>query len=429
MKYIIRFCFVFGLLLANQSFAQTFNGVGGPLTPTLTTSGVVTYDFVVSGVDGAVSDGIYVPAILGYNTQINLIQLNNVQHTFAADLDLRLVSPSGAIYTFNLDNGGSTGLDIATDMIFTASASDCADSWTSSASAAQPENGLQFETIESSCGPIASTTNFLCSANVYGIEGDLVNGTWMLQITDDAGGDTGTFDDFTVGFSSIAPPTTDSNGNTFDLSACPGFIDNFPYSQDFELMQNCSNAPGQACELSPTDGWYNDTTNDDIDWTVDTGGTTSGSTGPNVDHTLGNTAGKYLYTEATASGTGYPNKVAIVESPPFNLSGLSSVTLSFWYHMYGASMGTMHIDVDPMGDGNWVNDVIPSWTANQNSWQEQTVNLNEWAGNSRFKFRIRGITGNSFTSDMAIDDILIEGADELCTTIIAKNNNVAVICL
>ena len=106
-------------------FGQTISGTGGPLTPPGLTSGVVTYTTNNGSINGSVlaggtctSTGVVipdqnVPAILGYNTEITNITLFNVQHTFASDLDLRLIAPDGTILTFNTDNGGSTGLDVA----------------------------------------------------------------------------------------------------------------------------------------------------------------------------------------------------------------------------------------------------------------------------------------------------------------------------
>ena len=89
----------------------------------------------------------------------------------------------------------------------------------------------------------------------------------------------------------------------------------------------------------------------------------------------------------------------------FDFSALAAPKLRFWYHMYGATMGTMHVDVDTTGLGNWVLDVRPSWTANVNAWQERIVDLSAYAGRPSVRLRIRATTGTSFTSDMAVDDI------------------------
>jgi len=219
---------------------QTITGPGGGLTPPGTTSGVVNYVATASGIAGSTLTGgtcpttlevipdLNVPAIIGYNTEITNITLFNIEHTFAADLDLRLIAPNGTIFTFNTDNGGSTGLDPASqsgtapfDMCFDITAIDCADAWTSqSGSPAPPQDCLLFETSENNCGPLDATFAFVCGPNSATFDGVEVNGTWTLEITDDAGGDTGSFDSFSVTFGPITPPMADSAGVPIDLLSC-----------------------------------------------------------------------------------------------------------------------------------------------------------------------------------------------------------------
>ena len=93
----LLFAFVAPMLV----FGQTISGTGGPLTPPGTTSGVVTYPASTAAITGSTLAGgtcgatgiviadLAVPAMLGYNTEITNITLFDVQHTFAADLDLR----------------------------------------------------------------------------------------------------------------------------------------------------------------------------------------------------------------------------------------------------------------------------------------------------------------------------------------------------
>ena len=95
-------------------------------------------------------------------------------------------------------------------------------------------------------------------------------------------------------------------------------------------------------------------------------------------------------------------------SPIFSTSDLGShCRLSFWYHMWGTAMGSLHVD---LWDGSsWTNSV---WTlsGNQgNSWQQATVPLDAYIDGS-VRVRFRGITGTGSTSDMAIDDIMITGS-------------------
>lgn len=177
-------------------------------------------------------------------------------------------------------------------------------------------------------------------------------------------------------------------------------INTFPYTQDFESFSNCSGTCSGPCNLSA--GWSN-ATNDGAEWFVDFGGTSSLNTGPSQDHNPGTSSGNYLYTETS----GCNNQTALLNSPTFDFSLLSNPTIDFWWHMFGTAMGTMHFDLDT-GTGVWIQDVIPSWTANLNQWQNTQINLTNLAAfNPNVKFRIRGMTGTSFTSDMAIDDFRI----------------------
>jgi MYXO-CTERM domain-containing protein len=171
-----------------------------------------------------------------------------------------------------------------------------------------------------------------------------------------------------------------------------------PYAEDFESEPTCSTSCTVACVL--TTGWLNEPTLDDQDWTVDVGGTTSTNTGPSVDHTLGTSAGKYLYTETT----GCTNNSLWLLSPMIDLTAATAPAASFWYHMFGATMGTMHVDVLDNSMAVLALDVIPSFTDNVDLWQESAlIDLTPYVGQT-IRIRIRGMTGTSFTSDMAIDD-------------------------
>ena len=233
MKNNLFITLFFVLLAPVLIYGQTVTGPGGSFTPPATTSGVVSFPASAAtvagstltggtcpGIGGAVISDLAVPAILGYNTEITNITLVNAQHTFAADLDLRLIAPDGTVLTFNTDNGGSTGLDVASDMCWDITATDCADNWTSSTSAAQPENCLLFETTENICGPITAPFDFVCGVNMGSIIGVEVNGVWTLEVTDDAGGDLGSFTSFSITFGPMTPPVVDQNGNAVDLLSC-----------------------------------------------------------------------------------------------------------------------------------------------------------------------------------------------------------------
>lgn len=186
------------------------------------------------------------------------------------------------------------------------------------------------------------------------------------------------------------------------LGALPswGQVSTFPFTYDVESESTCGTTWNSSCLLG---GPFTNDTGDDQDWLVDVGGTSSSSTGPSVDHTLGTSAGKYLYFESSASSVqGY---IANLVSPVFDFTNAPAPELRFWYHMYGQSMGTMHVDVNT-GTG-WVLDIVPSWTDDLDQWQEKVIPLANYGGLPNVQFRIRGVRGNDFYSDMAIDDITV----------------------
>ena len=180
-----------------------------------------------------------------------------------------------------------------------------------------------------------------------------------------------------------------SSGTRTSAFTYQGTIADFPYSEDFE---HAGTLPS---------GWAHDTGHD-FNWRLDAGGTSSSSTGPSVDHTSGATSGYYLYTEA--SSPNYPSKEAGILSPSFDISSLPNPVLSFWYHMYGGAMGTLHVDL--LSEGVWFTDVMTPLSGDHgNVWQQQFVDLSAYSGVIQLRFR--GVTGSSYTSDMAIDDLSI----------------------
>ena len=90
-----------------------------------------------------------------------------------------------------------------------------------------------------------------------------------------------------------------------------------------------------------TECWVNES-NDDIDWSVNSGPSPSSNTGPTGDHTSGN--GTYIYTESSGSNT---NKSAKVTSPVMDLTEYTACSVSFWYHMYSLdnTIGSLTIDL------------------------------------------------------------------------------------
>ena len=143
--------------------------------------------------------------------------------------------------------------------------------------------------------------------------------------------------------------------------------------------------------------------NDDGDWLLKQGSTSSGNTGPSGDHTTG--SGYYIYTEASGNGTGYPNKQFISYTPTFDVSTTPGRMLSFWYHMYGAAMGELEIAIIDTA-GNYI--FVDAFNGNQgDQWNFTHYYLDSFNIQHDFKIAFIGTTGSSFTSDIAIDDIMV----------------------
>lgn len=129
------------------------------------------------------------------------------------------------------------------------------------------------------------------------------------------------------------------------------------------------------------------------------GATASATTGPDFDHTTGTATGNYVYLEASACFS----KTALMLTPCFTIPTGGIHALRFWYHMYGSSMGELHVDL--FANGRWTNDVMTPLIGDQgNAWRSKDISLAAYAGQNVL-FRFRGITGTNFYSDMALDDI------------------------
>jgi hypothetical protein len=178
-----------------------------------------------------------------------------------------------------------------------------------------------------------------------------------------------------------------------------------PLVNSFDSFTLCSTAWGcesEICNLSQ--GWYNvmNIQGDAIDWRTDENGTGTGGTGPSADHTSG--IGNYLYLEGSGnSGSGCTYKEAILHSPCLDLTNVIQPNLSFWYHAYGGSIGSLHLDV--IADGNLYPDVMPVVQGDQgNQWDSISVDLSAFV-NQKVVLAFRGATGGGYQSDLAIDDV------------------------
>jgi len=179
-----------------------------------------------------------------------------------------------------------------------------------------------------------------------------------------------------------------ASGGTGGGPTCGNTISSFPYSESFESGI----------------GAWSQVSGDDLDWTRDASGTPSTGTGP----TTGADGSWYMYIEASGNGTGYPNKTAVFQSPCFDLSGVSSPTLNFSYHMYssGAASDVGTLLVQGSADGTNFTTLATISGSQGNAWNSQSVDLSAFAGATAI-IRFQGTTAATWRGDIAIDDVSV----------------------
>ena len=161
----------------------------------------------------------------------------------------------------------------------------------------------------------------------------------------------------------------------------------------------------------------------DIGWFVNSGETGSSDTGPSGDAS-GN--GNYIYMEASGFDVG---DQAILGSNCLDLTGFKSITLAFFYHMYGAGIGSLNITAVPEGGSptNIFSQVGQVQMSTGDEWDVEIIEIEGFQDQviQLFFTGEIGEGGSTFQSDIALDNIelvgIINGVDEIADL---KNLNV-----
>nr|XP_022288523.1 MAM and LDL-receptor class A domain-containing protein 1-like [Crassostrea virginica] len=125
------------------------------------------------------------------------------------------------------------------------------------------------------------------------------------------------------------------------------------------------------------------------DWTRHTGSTPSSYTGPSSSKT----GSVYLYAESSypvTTGSKFHFETPYLEAGPR--------CLTFWYHMYGSSMGSLNV----------LRNDTQVWTRSGdqgNSWHRAEIDIGTVGANYRVTFE--AVRGSNYTSDIAIDDVIL----------------------
>ena len=145
-------------------------------------------------------------------------------------------------------------------------------------------------------------------------------------------------------------------------------------------------------------GDWTQSSDDDFDWSHSSSSTFTSNTGPS---SPANGSSGYYYTEATTNS----NSSAILLSPVYDLTAAATAQFDFYYHMYGAEMGSLTLEISDDDGISWTS--LWSLSGDQgNSWQTQSVSLDAYAGDY-VQLRFVGDIGFSpgYLSDMAIDEL------------------------
>jgi len=157
-------------------------------------------------------------------------------------------------------------------------------------------------------------------------------------------------------------------------------INTFPWTHDFESFITLE-----------------EDTTDDGDWLLKQGPTSSFNTGPQGDHTTGN--GIYYYVESSTPN--YPGKVFTTYTPTFDISSTPGQVISFWYHMYGSSMGDLEVGIVD-NNGYQFLDIISGDQGDE--WQ---IYYSAIPVTDTFKIQFTATTGTLYYSDICIDDLYV----------------------
>jgi len=165
--------------------------------------------------------------------------------------------------------------------------------------------------------------------------------------------------------------------------------------------------PGGGSVLTSDDfesglgSWSNSSGNDSHNFTRDSGGTPSSSTGPSS----GSNSTWYMFLETSSGSANSSGNDAILNSSSISAT---DVQFKFDYHMYGSNIGTLSVDV--LSGSTWTNDVWSisgqQQSSNGAAYTTVTVDLSTYTVN---QIRLRATAAGSWRGDIAFDNLEVSG--------------------
>jgi len=183
-----------------------------------------------------------------------------------------------------------------------------------------------------------------------------------------------------------------------------------------EVHQHYTVTGDDTCDFEHGMCHYTQDTKDDFDWSRRYGGTPSGNTGPDADHTTSR-LGTFVYMEASSPQK--ENDTARLKSKIFD-TATSEICLNFFFHMFSTNkthMGEFNVyTVDKQSSRNML--MTQNGSMIENDWIEKRLSFKP---QGKYQVVFEGIRGGGFQGDIAIDDIsFTKGA---CPPLVKKDVN------
>ncbi|KAL1006735.1 hypothetical protein UPYG_G00076160 [Umbra pygmaea] len=208
-----------------------------------------------------------------------------------------------------------------------------------------------------------------------------------------------------------APPTSPSDDCDDDQASChSGTGDDYEVTGGTTWPEATAKVPDTvpafvwfACDF----GWANDPSfcgwnseDSGFRWQIQSSGTPTLNKGPNMDHTGG--SGNFIYTLATGS---QETEIARLVSPMMTMAH-SELCVSFWYHMFGSHIGTLHVKQRKETTDGHADILLWTVSGHQgNRWREGRVLVPH--SSKPYQVVIEGVVERKRWGDIAVDDIRI----------------------
>lgn len=196
-----------------------------------------------------------------------------------------------------------------------------------------------------------------------------------------------------------------STGTTLEFSTECGIVV-APYFENFDGQRWIPGTTVANDNMEIDECWENDEPIDGFFWGTRSGNTNGNNTGPSQDF---NGGGNYVYLRSNSNSFG---EIAFFQGPAVNLENLDEPSISFYYHMFGANMGTLNLEVRTLGETEWEEVFSISGQQQESSddfWEEVVADVTSYADQT-IEFRFLGEGGNGTASQMAIDNLSVQEA-------------------